>query len=215
MNTQTIPLNQLRAHPNNSNVMPEALVDKLASHIQRTGRYPPLIVRPFRDPDFNCPPGANDYYQILDGHHRARALKEAGKDSAECVVWQADDQEALLLLATLNRLQGQDDPRKRAKLLSRLADQHGIKRLTRLLPERVEQIKKYLEFKDHPPTPRPPRPLDQMPVAVFFFLKPEEKSRLDLALRQYEGPREQALMKLIEQVKPASGEPDTAPQPLT
>lgn len=204
MSTQHIPLDQLRPHPANSNVMPEALLDKLANHIQRTGRYPPLIVRPYRETN-NTPAEASphtDLYQILDGHHRALALKGIGKSSAECVIWQADDHEAALLLATLNRLQGQDDPRKRAMLLDTLAGRHNLKELTTLLPERVEQIKKYLQFNDRPPAPRPPTSIRQMPVAVHFFLLPDQKARLDKALRRFEGTREEALMKLLPSVEP-------------
>ena len=203
MSTQHIPLEKLRPHPANSNVMPEALVDKLANHIQRTGRYPPLIVRPYHATN-NTPAEASphtDVYQILDGHHRALALKEIGKSSAQCVIWQADDHEAMLLLATLNRLQGQDDPRKRAKLLDALASRHDLKELTNLLPERVEQIKKYLQFNDPPPAPRPPKPIGQMPVAVHFFLLPNQKARLDKALRRYEGTREDSLMNLLSSVE--------------
>lgn len=204
MSTRTIPLNQLRAHPDNSNVMPDVLIDKLAMHIRRTGRYPPLIVRPIHRPTDTpgSPPSGDDAYQILDGHHRARALNDVGLKTAECIIWEADDQEARVLLATLNRLQGQDDPRKRAKLIKRLRDQHDLKQLTHILPERAEQLKKYLEFSERTPAPRNPKPLDQMPVAVYFFLKPEQKSRLNNTLSQFEGSREEALMKLIDSSTP-------------
>ena len=39
-----VPLDDLRAHPLNSNVMPEDLQQKLRAHIHRTGRYPFLVV---------------------------------------------------------------------------------------------------------------------------------------------------------------------------
>lgn len=203
MSTHTIPLSQLRPHPDNSNVMPGILVNKLANHIQRTGRYPPLIVRPHHDKDLTTAGGSpnTDLYQILDGHHRALALKDIGHDTAECIVWHADDSESTILLATLNRLQGQDDPHKRARLMDALATQHNLKELTSLLPERVEQIKKYLEFKDRPPALRPPKPIEQMPVTVHFFLLPDDKVRLDRALHQIEGSREEALMNLISRLE--------------
>ncbi len=204
MNTQTIKLDKLKPHPANSNVMPEHLVTKLANHIKRTGQYPPLIVRPLDQSNTANSPHTGDY-QIIDGHHRAIALKQAKKDSAHCVVWQADDREALVLLATLNRLQGQDDPRKRANLLGSLADQHNLASLADLLPERIDQLKKYLEIKDQPPPPRPPKSLAEMPVAVHFFLLPHQKKQLDTALNQFVGSREEALMKLLNQhLKPDS-----------
>lgn len=175
--------------------MPERLITRLAEHISKTNRYPPLIVRPLpvETAEDDAP-----VYQILDGHHHVEALKRLGRTSAECVVWQADDHEALLLLATLNRLQGQDDPKRRAALVSTLADRHDTKTLTNLLPERAEQLKKLLEINAHVPTPRAPQPIEGMPVAVHFFLLPKEKQRLADRLRAIGGSREQALMKLVD-----------------
>lgn len=192
-------MDRLRAHPANSNVMPERLVAKLADHIAETDRYPPLIVRQLpAHVGVDGGPADEPVYQILDGHHRAEALKRLGKTTAECVVWRADDREALLLLATLNRLQGQDDPRRRAALLSALADRHDMKALAGLLPERADQLKKLLAINAHAPTPRAPQPLEDVPVAVHFFLLPRQKKRLDDRLRAVGGAREQALMKLID-----------------
>lgn len=195
MHVQSIQITQLRAHPANSNVMPELLITKLAEHISNTDRYPPLIVRqlPIEAAADDAP-----IYQLLDGHHRVEALKRLGRSSAECVVWQADDHEALLLLATLNRLQGRDDPKRRAALVSALADRNDIQMLAGLLPERAEQLKKLLEINAHVPTPRPPQPVEGMPVAVHFFLLAQEKKRLADRLRAIGGSREQALMKLVD-----------------
>src|SRR3989442_1264884 len=107
-----VPLDDLLPHPLNSNVMPPYLQAKLWAHIKRTGRYPFLVVRPHPDE-----PGK---YQVLDGHHRVAVLRDLGHTEARCDVWQVDDREAKLLLATLNRLQGQDLPRRRAQLLHEL-----------------------------------------------------------------------------------------------
>ena len=102
-----IPLTHLRSRADNANIMPEALLIKLAGHIERTGRYPHLIVRPM--------PGETGAYEILDGHHRAEALRRLRSETARCEVWEVDDDEALVLLATLNRLQGRDEVRRRAR----------------------------------------------------------------------------------------------------
>ncbi len=200
MTIQTIELNRLHAHTANSNVMPEHLLAKLVDHIAGTGRYPPLIVRPIPvcEDDGSDDAAADAHYQILDGHHRVEALKRLGHKSAQCVVWQVDDQEALLLLATLNRLQGQDDPRRRAKLIAVLANHHDTKALAKLLPERSEQVKKLLEINTRLPEPRAPQPIESMPVAVHFFLLPKQKRRLNERLHTIGGSREEALMTLID-----------------
>jgi len=164
-----------------------------------------LIVRPIEACCGEQPADSDpDVYQILDGHHRAKALRHLGREHAECVIWQADDREALVLLATLNRLQGQDDPRKRADLVGSLASQFNLNALADLLPERRDQIKKLLEINDRPPPPRPPQPIGQMPVAVHFFLLPSQKTQLDNALLAYGGTKEEALMALLEKHREAS-----------
>lgn len=193
MQTVQIPLSQLRAHPLNSNVMPEELLEKLASHIGRSGRYPPLIVR--RSPEES---GA---YQVLDGHHRWKALARLGHEAAWCMVWEADDAQASALLATLNRLQGHDDPRKRAELICDLRRRLGAATsdLARILPENSESIGKLLEVAREPLPPRPPLDLEQMPTAIHFFLSGQERKEVEAALVAIDASRERALMTLVRQ----------------
>ena len=107
-----LPLDRLRPHPANANVMDEERLEKLAENIRREGDYPPLVVRPH--------PEEQGSYQILDGHQRLDVLRRLGHQEATCYVWPCDDRTALVLLATLNRLEGQDDPLKRAELLREL-----------------------------------------------------------------------------------------------
>src|SRR6266702_8923117 len=134
-------LDDLRPHPLNSNVMPEDLREKLKAHIKRTGRYPFLVVRPH--------PDEPDKYQVLDGHHRVAVLRDLGHTEARCDVWQVDDREAKLLLATLNRLQGQDLPIRRAELLHELLGEMNLDDLAGLLPEtdkQLEELHSLLQF---------------------------------------------------------------------
>ena len=60
-----------------------------------------------------------------------------------------DDREAKLLLATLNRLQGQDAPIRRAQLLHELLGEMSMDDLAGLLPEtdkQLEDLHALLEF---------------------------------------------------------------------
>ncbi|MEM1108246.1 MAG: ParB/RepB/Spo0J family partition protein [Planctomycetota bacterium] len=191
MEVELISLERLRPHPRNSNVMPEAYLRKLAGHLEDTDRYPPVIVRPF-----------DGEYQIIDGHHRVEALRRIGRDQARCVVWDVDDAEALLLLATLNRLQGQDDPRKRAALVGELNVRTDLKELAERLPENGDRLRKLLRINDAMPTPRPPRPLGDMPVAIHFFMLPEQRQAIERRLREVirdggSASREEALLSLL------------------
>lgn len=136
-----IALDDLIPHPLNSNVMPEDLRAKLKAHIKRTGRYPFLVVRPHPDEAAK--------YQVLDGHHRVAVLRELGHTEARCDVWEVDDREAKLLLATLNRLEGSDQPAKRAQLIHELLGEMSLGDLSGLLPEtdkQIEELHALLEF---------------------------------------------------------------------
>ena len=185
--TRTLPIDRLEAHPANSNVMPEVLLDKLVCEIERTGLYPPIIVRV-----------VGERFQILDGHHRVMALRRLGRQAVDAVVWQADDQQALLLLATLNRMRGDDDPRKRAALLSKLRQSMEVKELAQRLPEDGDRVRKMLAIHAAPPSPKAPKPLAQMPVNVHFFLLPPQRQALEQKLREHGGTRESALLTLLD-----------------
>jgi ParB-like chromosome segregation protein Spo0J len=118
--------------------MPDELKAKLAANIGTSGRYPPLIVRPLDSGSF----------QILDGHQRADVLRELGEATALCYVWPASDEEALILVATLNRLEGQDIPGRRAALIAELQAHETLAELARLLPEDEAQLEATLELLD-------------------------------------------------------------------
>lgn len=200
-----IPLEHLHRHPRNSNVMPADLFEKLVDHIARSGRYPPILVRPLAPGSSpasspgSSPASAPGACEILDGHHRAAALRRLKRSHARCVVWDVGEEEALLLLATLNRLEGHDDPRKRGALLDELMQRSGAQAgaLARRLPESADRLRKLIELTS-PPPPRPPGNLADMPVAVHFFLLPAQRRELEACLRALGGGREAALMALVK-----------------
>ncbi len=131
-----VPLGRLRPHPANANVMDERWLEKLAENIRREGDYPPLIVRPH--------PTERGCYELLDGHQRWPVLKRLGHKHARCYLWPCNDRTALVLLATLNRLEGRDDPLKRAELLRELSALGSFEELARLLPEDGSSIRQTL-----------------------------------------------------------------------
>jgi len=135
-----VPLDLLRPHPANANVMDEEGLEKLAANITQEANYPPLVVRPHPEE-----PGC---YQVLDGHQRWQVLKHLRHEAALCYVWPCDDHTALVLLATLNRLEGQDDPLKRAELLRELTHLASPEDLAQLLPESAALIRQSLELLD-------------------------------------------------------------------
>src|SRR5262245_55926450 len=176
-----VPLDDLVAHPLNSNVMSPELQEKLRVNIQRTRRYPFLVVRPH--------PSEPGKYQVLDGHHRVAILRELGHREARVDVWEVDDREAKLLLATLNRLQGQDQPLRRAELIHELLGEMSVDDLAGLLPEsdkQLEELHALLEF----PADEIAQMLEEqaaeaektLPRVMTFVVTPEQEEVIDRAV---------------------------------
>jgi len=181
LGVRMVSLNYLLPHPLNSNVMPEDLQAKLRAHIKRTGRYPFLVVRPHPEE-----PGK---YQVLDGHHRVAILRDLGHAEARCDVWNVDDREAKLLLATLNRLQGQDLPIRRAQLIHEMLGEMSLDDLAGLLPEtdkQIEELHALLEF----PAEEIAAQLEEqaaqdekvLPRIMTFVVTPEQEDVIDRAV---------------------------------
>ena len=159
-----IALNKLVAHPDNPNRMSKTNFAKLVRNIERTGRYEPLVVRPCPSSSFRTSPQKNCHscpasvcgvnssrnpdddriscFQIINGHHRWQALRELGYKTADAIVWDIDDQDADVLLATLNRLGGSDILEKKLALLKRLNQRMQVGKLAKLLPLRAGQIER-------------------------------------------------------------------------
>jgi ParB-like chromosome segregation protein Spo0J len=194
---QSIEINKLHPHHGNPNRMSKANFAKLVRHIERTGRYEPLIVRP-------CSPqrpqstqrknklknSANSAYsavkgsfQIINGHHRFEALKQLGYETCDCVVWDVDDDEANLLLATLNRLCGQDVLEKKTALLDKLNSKLKVAELARLLPQTKTQIQRLIDLHKDGLKLKLAQ-LDEQNIAYpfVFFLNAEQKQIVEKAL---------------------------------
>ncbi|MEZ4651957.1 MAG: ParB N-terminal domain-containing protein [Candidatus Eisenbacteria bacterium] len=181
LGAQMIPLGNLLPHPLNSNQMLPEMREKLRAHIKRTGRYPFLVVRPHPDE-----PGK---FQTLDGHHRILVIQDLGHTEARCDVWEVDDREAKLLLATLNRLEGQDLPIRRAQLLHELLGEMSVDDLAGLLPEtdrQIEELHALLEF----PAEEIATLLDEMaveeekvlPRVMSFVVTPDQEKDIEQAV---------------------------------
>ena len=169
---QPIPLNKLLAHPDNPNRMSKANFAKLVRNIRRTGRYEPLVVRPH--------PQQNGFFQVINGHHRLKALEKLGYSYADAVVWDIDDAETNILLATLNRLGGTDLPEKKTQLFNKLTSQFNLADLAKLLPATAKQIQRLAEF-TIPSAPAKP-PAEPLASPLVVFLTAEQKKTVERAL---------------------------------
>ncbi len=175
MEIEKIALEKLRPHPANANVMSAEFIAKLRGHIERSGRYEPLVVR--RHPR---EPGC---YQLINGHHRKIVLEQLGYEHANCLVWKVSDAETLMLLANINRLSGRDDVSKRAALLDKLSRRYEKDRLLERLPVNREKLEKLLAV-NHRPRPIRPEAVAGLPVPLSFFVTTQQKEVIQRSLRE-------------------------------
>ena len=193
-----IPLPLLMPHPENSNFMDAETTKKLRRHIERTGRYEPLTVRPH--------PREEGKFQVINGHNRLRVLRTLNYQTAHCVVWNLGDDQTRLYLATLNRLSGSDVPERRAALLENLLTTFDINELTALLPDdrkQIEELKRLSRIELDELTPRTmAEERFAVPVILDFLLEESEAKEVNLALdlilnsEKKEISRSQALVRL-------------------
>ncbi len=192
---QTVPLGRLVPHPDSPNCMSKAKIAKLVRNIECTDLYEPLIVRPcpqtscdtcpnkinsktFFDSCNDADPQRSRCYQILNGHQRAKALAKLGYAAAEVIVWDVDDEQADILLTTLNRLCGSDVLAKKHTLLKRLNEKLETCEMAKLLPQSAKQIERLADMK----LPESPAPPGAMPAAMVLFVSPEQQQTIERAI---------------------------------
>lgn len=169
---RSIPLEKLKGHPDNANKQSAVNFGKLVRNIERTGLYEPLIVRPH--------PRKEGYFQIINGHHRCHALMRLAYESADCVVWDVNDEQTDILLATLNRLGGRDKLDKKLKLLKRLNKRFESGEMAKLLPLKRRQIERLTSLK----MPKAPAKMESscFANALVFFLNDAQEQIVGEAL---------------------------------
>jgi len=170
--TRQIPLDRLVPHPAQPNRMSRATWEKLVRNIERTGRYEPLVVRP-------CP-GRRGFFQIINGHQRCAALHRLGHRTAEVVVWNVDDEQTDLLLATLNRLTGRDALDQKLTLLRRLNAGIAARQLAQLLPLTCGQIERLVSAR--PPVGGTAGPRNLFAIPMIFFVDPAQGHAIEDAI---------------------------------
>jgi len=184
---QSIELDKLIAHPDNPNRQSRANFAKLVRNIERTGRYEPLIVRPCHKNGRQAWPEKAGCFQIINGCHRCRALAKLGYKQVDAIVWDIDDEQTDILLATLNRLGGSDELGKKLALLKRLNKRIEAAELSKLLPQTAKQIERLINLK-RPSTPAKVN-ANCFANPLVFFVNDMQKQIIENALSLVEEPK--------------------------
>lgn len=178
-----IPIDKLFSHPENPNRMSKQAYEKLKRHIEGTHNYEPLIVR--RHPEIE------DGFEIINGHHRAQALRELGEGYADCIEWEVDDDQARILLATLNRLVGKDRLDAKISLIKNLSGKFDSRELAKILPDTKAVIEKLksIESQIQNDEFQISNLKFEMRHSLAFFLDDEQMKIVEAAIRRCESEK--------------------------
>lgn len=193
----SIAIENFVSHPDSPNRMSKKKFAKLVYNIERTGHYEPLVVRPCpatgchscegRNPDINVKT-KRDCFQIVNGHCRWKALQQLGYETIDAVVWDIDDNDTDILLATLNRLGGSDVLEKKLALMDRLNQRRPSSDLAKRLPYTARQIHRLAHMNsDSVPRIEPAKPVFAHPVV--FFLSDAQREIVEKALSNIREPQ--------------------------
>jgi ParB family transcriptional regulator, chromosome partitioning protein len=131
-----IPVARLREAPWNANRVPAAILRRIRRSLLEFGIVENLVARPH--------PCERQAFEVISGNHRLRLFVELGVEAVPVVVLELDDARARLLVQTLNRTRGTDDPVACAQLLERILLEFEPARVAEFLPESEATIDRLL-----------------------------------------------------------------------
>ena len=119
--TVLIPISEICGREDNPNAMEPERYAALVSLIRRYGFLEPCLVRPLDPEDPRYEQGYR--YEMVQGHHRMRALVDLGATELPCIVRDFGDDEARALQLGMNRVRGELDLNAVARDLDLLTQQ--------------------------------------------------------------------------------------------
>lgn len=114
------------------------------------------------------------------------ALTQLGSGMADCIEWLVDDEQTLILLATLNRLGGTDQLHKKSYLIKNLSRSISTKNLAKLLPDTGGALEKLKNLAK--PLPQTAGSAKAFLNTMVFYLNDEQKQAVDAAISKASKP---------------------------
>lgn len=109
LQVEDVPVDLIDPTPGNPNVVPEEMMEALATDIRERGFVQPIVIAP-----------EGERYRLIDGEHRWEIVKGMGLPTIPAVLTDETGDEAMIRTLTINRLRGQFVPLQLAHVLSDL-----------------------------------------------------------------------------------------------
>lgn len=138
LRSEIVPIERVRPNAWNPNVMSDEMFRKELASIRKFGYVVPVIVYE-----------VGDWYDIVDGENRWKAMRQLGyKELAVTVIEGLTDAAAKQLTIVLNETRGRPDPRKLGALLGDLLGEVSKSDLLDILPIAPMQFDKLTGLED-------------------------------------------------------------------
>lgn len=139
-----IPINKIKPNVYNNNVFQARMFERLKQSIKAEGFTVPIIVRYKKD---------EKMFEIVDGEHRYKAMKELGYKEITAKVISDEDRDNInrlkhkLLTINYNKIKGYDDVEKTSKLLDDIQKEYELDSsyLSELTGYSVKEVDLYIE----------------------------------------------------------------------
>jgi len=138
--TQAIPVDKIIPNTWNPNHMKPIDFETLKESIKRDGFRQYIRLRPHPQK------GTEGFFEIMDGEHRWRIVKELGAETIEATVEDKTDAEAMLVTLTMNKLRGEFDTIKLAEVIVLLRQTYTEEELTKMLGYTPTELKNFEEL---------------------------------------------------------------------
>lgn len=111
----------------------------IKNNITAEGFLFPILVREIIDVE-----GA--YYEIIDGEHRYKILKELDKEIAPCIIMKSDQKYAMIETIAMNKFRGEADILKLGNIMSDLLKRYSMQELQDKLGYTEDEILQYQRY---------------------------------------------------------------------
>lgn len=176
-----VPIDTVEPNEYNPNDMEAEFFEAIVQQVKEEGMNQPVLVR--------VNPEKNGYFLIVDGEHRWKASKIAGKKMLPVIVVPFDEKKSKVRTLSMNNLRGQNIPIKLARLLVDLHKDYSeaeIRRMTGIGEDAQKSVLSLLDVPDFNPSDGIKMTANDVerPISVSLLLLPDENTAYTTAMKK-------------------------------
>lgn len=176
-----VDINRIEANEYNPNDMEAEFFELLVEQVKAEGMNQPILVR--------LNPEKEGWFLIVDGEHRWRAGKAAGKKMIGVIVVPFDETKSKVRTLSMNNLRGQNIPIKLARLLVDLNQTYSekeIRQMTGIGEDEQKSVLDLLKVPDFNPSDGIKISAQDVerPISVNLMLMPDEHGAYTSAMKK-------------------------------